>query len=250
MKRFPDHLIRLLVPLVVIIAALIIAKRILTPSSFGQEGHYRRDAIKDVTAKEKHYAGQEVCADCHQEIIDKKTGSYHKGVSCEVCHGPALEHTEDPGEHPLPAPRERGFCPLCHSYNPSRPTGFPQIVTAIHNPGKACITCHDPHDPTPLEVPKECGACHGDIERTKMVSSHANVSCTVCHETPEEHKIHPRAARPTKPPSREFCGGCHAKEAPSPQEIPRVDMSTHGERYVCWECHYPHLPEAYTGVPQ
>ena len=29
----------------------------------------------------------------------------------------------------------------------------------------------------------------------------------------------------------------------SDKEIPRVDMATHGERYVCWQCHYPHSPE-------
>ena len=27
------------------------------------------------------------------------------------------------------------------------------------------------------------------------------------------------------------------------KEIPRVDMFSHGERYMCWQCHYPHLPE-------
>jgi ribosomal protein S27AE len=29
-----------------------------------------------------------------------------------------------------------------------------------------------------------------------------------------------------------------------PPEIPRVEMRTHGERYLCWQCHYPHFPES------
>jgi len=23
--------------------------------------------------------------------------------------------------------------------------------------------------------------------------------------------------------------------------VPTVDMATHGEKYVCWQCHYPHM---------
>jgi ribosomal protein S27AE len=49
--------------------------------------------------------------------------------------------------------------------------------------------------------------------------------------------------RPTKPTERSFCGICHAEDAPTPLTIPRVDLSTHGEDYLCWQCHYPHYPE-------
>lgn len=250
MKRIPDQLIRLSIPFVVIVGALVVAKWLLTPATFGQYGHYRGKAIEDNAARQIQYLGQQACADCHEDIMKTKTRSYHRGVSCEVCHGPARAHAESPGESKPPAPRERGFCPLCHSYNPSRPTGFPQIVAITHNPGKPCITCHNPHDPTPPQVPKECAACHGDIERTKLVSSHVNVPCTRCHETPQKHKVTPRIVSPSKPTSREFCGGCHAKEATTPKGIPRIDIPTHGERYLCWECHYPHLPKAYAGGPK
>lgn len=250
MKKIPDQIIRLIIPFAIIIVALVLAKKFLTPATFGRYGHYRAAAVDDVTAQEMQYAGEQACADCHEEIVNKKTLSYHKGVSCEVCHGPARAHTEDPTEHKLPAPRERGFCTLCHTYNPSRPTGFPQIVPATHSPGKPCISCHNAHDPTPPHAPSECGACHGDIARTKMLSPHADVPCIRCHVTPQEHKVTPRMVRPSKPANREFCGECHAKEATSPKEIPRIDIQTHGERYTCWECHYPHLPKAYTGEPK
>ena len=145
------------------------------------------------------------------------------------------------------APKQRGYCPLCHGYDPFRPSGFPQIDPVVHNPLQPCIGCHSPHEPEPPQTPEECGACHGHIARIKAVSHHALLACTVCHETAEEHKISPRMSRPSKPSSRSVCGGCHAPEAVRPQEIvpeiPRVDMATHGERYVCWQCHYPHFPE-------
>ena len=109
---------------------------------------------------------------------------------------------------------------------------------------KACASCHEAHDPRTPETPKECSACHAEIARTKSVSHHVYVTCVKCHETPEDHKISPRVYRPNKPVSREFCGSCHAKGADASKDILRIDMETHGERYVCWQCHYPHLPEA------
>ena len=32
--------------------------------------------------------------------------------------------------------------------------------------------------------------------------------------------------------------------ADSPAEIPRVDLASHAGRDLCWQCHYPHFPEA------
>jgi len=243
-KQFPEQVKRLTVLVVFLIALLFVARSILIPPDFGKYGHYRPSAVEQIISQEAKYAGHEICNDCHDDVVEMKNHSYHKNVACEVCHGPAAAHAEDPGEVEIRVPRGRGYCPLCHEYLPSRPTGFPQIVAASHNPLKPCINCHDPHDPKPPETPKECEACHASIARTKSLSHHLDVPCTRCHETPEIHKISPRENRPSKPSSREFCGGCHAMNAPSPKGIPRIDINTHGERYVCWQCHYPHLPEA------
>jgi hypothetical protein len=76
------------------------------------------------------------------------------------------------------------------------------------------------------------------------VSPHAQLPCTECHEVTPQHRTTPRAALPTKPASREFCGRCHAEGAKASPEIARVDLATHNPGYVCWQCHYPHEPEA------
>jgi hypothetical protein len=131
---------------------------------------------------------------------------------------------------------------VCHAYDRSRPTGFPQINPASHNPGLACISCHNPHDPVPPSVPQECSACHAQIARTKAVSRHARLACTECHEVSEQHMVSPRSALPGKPRTREFCGRCHASDTTA-TGAPQVDLASHGERYLCWQCHYPHLPE-------
>jgi hypothetical protein len=240
----PQQLKRLLVLFAILASALLAARHFLRPATFGQRGHYRAAAVDAIVALPVRYAGREACAACHTETVALHRNARHQTVSCEVCHGPAAAHTEAPSDVRLSAPRERGYCPLCHGYDPSRPTGFPQIDPVAHNPLKPCITCHNPHQPEPPHVPEECSACHGEIARTKALSHHALLACTRCHQTPVQHKVTPRLVHPEKPTNREFCGGCHAPGARGPKEAPRIDMETHGGRYLCWQCHYPHFPEA------
>lgn len=243
-NSLPEQVKRLTVVLVVLLVAFLPVRRMLVPSDFGKHGHYRASALEEAAALPTVYAGHVVCNDCHDDVVSIKSASYHANVACETCHGPALAHTEDPDSVVPPAPRARDFCVLCHEYLASRPTGFPQITSVSHNPLKPCIECHNPHDPVPPQTPRECTACHAAIARSKAASHHVYLECTRCHTAPEEHRISPREYRPTKPTTREVCGECHSKDAASDPRIPRVDLATHGEQYVCWQCHYPHDPEA------
>ncbi len=214
------------------------------PKTFGQFGHYRGAAVAEAEARKIHYAGREACFQCHDDKGAQLKASYHRTLACEVCHGPAADHVAEPEAHHPVIPRKRGeACLYCHAYQSSRPTGFPQIIESTHNPMQPCIDCHNPHDPKPPATPSTCAACHAEIARTKDVSRHNRLECTTCHETPPEHLVNPRAAVPKKPSQREFCGRCHAQDAKSAADIPRVDLASHGGAYVCWQCHYPHHPE-------
>ena len=117
-----------------------------------------------------------------------------------------------------------------------------RINAAAHNPLKSCISCHNPHDPKPPSVPQECEACHGEIARTKAVSPHVLLTCTTCHTVPDQHKVTPRLVRAAIPAGREFCGKCHAQNT-ADKDTPKIDLAAHGGRYLCWQCHYPHMPE-------
>jgi hypothetical protein len=241
----PEQVRHLAVPCVVILGGLVIAHHLFVPRDFGLYGHYRASSVLQNAEQPIMYAGSQACADCHGDIVNTKMTGYHRGVACESCHGPAASHAEDPQNVKPTIPRARSHCLLCHEYLPSRPTGFPQVVADSHNPVKPCITCHQPHDPKPPHALKGCTACHTNIQRTIVLSHHASLDCTVCHDTPKQHTVSPREYTPKKPQTREFCGKCHAQGAESSQEIPRVNMASHGEKYLCWECHYPHMPEAH-----
>ncbi len=75
--------------------------------------------------------GNEYCRSCHQAVVDSVVGMPHAIIYCEDCHGPAGNHPTDPAE--LRIDKTRGLCLRCH------------VDKTRHNPGRECVTCHDPH---------------------------------------------------------------------------------------------------------
>ena len=239
----PEQITRLAVVIAVLLGGLIVLRQFVIPPRLRETGFHRESAVRREAERDVRFAGAPVCGECHDDVMAAKAEGHHRNLSCETCHGPAAAHTEDPTEvAPPDIPRSREECALCHTYDPSRPTGFPQINPVVHNPLKPCMTCHDPHSPEPPVPPRECTACHGEIARTKAISHHALLECTTCHEASGEHRTSPRTIKPSKPSSRAFCGRCHGSEAEG-SEAPRIDLATHEPKYVCWQCHYPHMPE-------
>jgi hypothetical protein len=240
--RVPEQIRRIAVATGLIAVVVIAGRFVVIPRSYFSHAAHVDSTIVREAAKPIAFAGAALCAECHTDIDQVKSASYHRGLACETCHGPSVKHTEDPESVKPYAPRDRAFCPVCHAYDAARPTGFPQIDPAAHNPGPPCITCHNPHDPVPPETPRECSACHAQIAHTKAVSAHARVPCTTCHEVKDQHRVDPRSALPTKPRTRDFCGTCHAQGAANAQ-APKIDLAAHHPPHLCWQCHYPHLPE-------
>ena len=238
--KIPDSLKRILTVFVGLLALALLV-RMMLPASMKDHAIHIKTTLDREMARPVRYAGSEPCADCHTDYAAKKEG-YHRNLSCETCHGAAKAHSENPTETKPKLPKMREFCSGCHTYNPSRPSGFPQINPAVHNPLKPCVQCHNPHDPKPTRVPQECSACHAEIARTKEVSPHVQLECTTCHVVPREHKLTPRGVRASIPAERDFCGKCHGKNS-TMKEAPKVDLAAHGEKYLCWQCHYPHMPE-------
>ncbi len=240
--KIPEQVQRLSVLVALLIAGALVIRFVALPSRLVSTQLQRAAAVEREAAKPIRLAGSDACQMCHDEIRQTKEKGYHRNLACEGCHGPAVAHAEDPGAMKPVVPTGRSLCITCHAYDPSRPTGFPQINPAVHNPLKSCATCHNPHDPVPPQTPRACGACHGQIERTKAVSSHALLPCTTCHTASPQHFKAPRSALPTKPTTRDFCGQCHGQESKN-KDAPKIDIGAHGGTYPCWQCHYPHLPE-------
>jgi predicted CXXCH cytochrome family protein len=242
--KLPEQVTRLGI-VIVSLLAVVLALRflILPPEFFSAKPHQAAKVVREM-AKQPHYAGVAACRKCHEEQFEAKYAGAHAGIGCENCHGPSLEHAANEKAPVPPKPREREFCLGCHAYQAARPDGFPQVDPSQHKPRKRCVSCHDPHDPVPPDPIADCTGCHGRIGHIKALSTHALLPCTECHKADEQHMVHPRQALPTKPTDREACGRCHSVETTDPAASKaRVDLQQHGRSFVCWECHYAHLPE-------
>ena len=243
MGRSPQQVYPLALFFLLGIAALIGARYFLVPETFGMYGHYRAAAVDEEREQTPVYAGYTACGDCHIDVFEAKAHSGHVNLSCETCHGPSREHIMSDAEILPEIPRNREFCELCHGYNPARPSGFPQILITSHFPAEACLDCHDAHSPV-IEHEGSCATCHREIATQKSVSHHASLECTRCHTVPDQHSNSPATVRAEKPTENAVCGNCHDRKADAPSRIPRIRMDEHAGRYLCWDCHYPHLPEA------
>jgi hypothetical protein len=144
----PPQLTRLALAFTVFIALFLFARSVLIPDTFGQYGHYRGASLGDNAGRELHYAGQQACFECHQDIEDLKLKDVHVTIHCETCHGPGLKHVTSADAADIVKPGSREFCGSCHEKNAAkRQTAIVQIDLKSHNTDKNCIECHNPHQP-------------------------------------------------------------------------------------------------------
>lgn len=150
MRRFklPPQILRLVLLTLAVVGSYLVARHFLVPTSFGEYGWYRGDALALIASRPPLYAGKQSCEKCHSDILHKLAADAHKTLSCEACHGVSREHIDNPN---IPPDKITGsYCIRCHEANPSRPAWLKQIVIKDHY-GAECADCHPPHQPTPTQ---------------------------------------------------------------------------------------------------
>jgi hypothetical protein len=147
MPRFklPPQILCLVLLTLAIVGSYLTARAFLKPTSFGELGWYRANALVELRSRTPVYAGKQACDECHSDVLQKLGKFEHKNLSCEACHGPCREHGDNP--EVLPVKLTGNFCLRCHEANPSRPAWFKQIVSKEHYSGQ-CVECHLPHQPS------------------------------------------------------------------------------------------------------
>ncbi len=150
------------------------------------------------------YVGNDLCADCHEQVAKKFLRSVHAGMTvrgadakgetgCEACHGPGSKHV-DADDHEKAAtivnPEESAeACYACHFDKES------QFSLRYHHPvpeGKmTCADCHDTHGADPGKPAKmniarsdaSCAQCHKDQTRPRLFEHEAlREGCASCHD--------------------------------------------------------------------
>jgi hypothetical protein len=148
----PPQLTRLALAFAIFISLFLVLRHLLVPDTFGQYGYYRGASLIDNAQPEIHFAGQQACFECHQDIEDMKALDVHSEIHCETCHGPGQKHSEKGDTTGYVRPTGREFCGLCHARNAAKQkNAIFQINLKEHYVEKKCIECHNPHQPWELK---------------------------------------------------------------------------------------------------
>lgn len=251
------HVRRIVILLVVLVAAGLIVQRLLRPATFGEIGHYRAASLGEIAAKEPVHQTRSVCATCHGDIHDVHQKDVHWRVQCEVCHGPGDVHVRShatatpgmavPDAARMPKTYDRDGCLLCHRQLVARPRDFAQVDPVAHfaflhvtEPETACIECHSPHEPLFLQEPVhearlhpvvfECNDCHNEqpTRSHRDVADHPVIfECSDCHPS-VAHDFAKRAHAFLR------CTACHLYH-PENEVSGRVYLN--GGKRFCLLCH-------------
>lgn len=157
-----SHVWRPLWLALLLVLLLIIARVVIVPDDFGSHergymyGWHRKSNEAEWKAVQVRYKTSSGCYTCHPDKQGDLTSSPHKMISCENCHGPALEHPKDPAGYTID--RSRVLCLRCHAKLPyvNTPRGrIRGIDPELHYQQAECIMCHIPHNPKPVNQKSE-----------------------------------------------------------------------------------------------
>lgn len=149
-----NHVLRPLLLVIVLVLLILVARHFMVPKDFGigptgyMYGWHRMSSEEYWKAFKVKYRTAEYCKDCHGDKIALIAASPHRIINCENCHGPAVDHPDDPPK--LMIDRSRELCLRCHFpllYPTSGRAKIRGIDPEEHNPGVACADCHNPHKP-------------------------------------------------------------------------------------------------------
>jgi hypothetical protein len=150
-----NHVWRPLYVVLCIVAVVLLARTVVVPKDFGVQergymyGFHRPSNEAEWKAVTVKYRSTEYCRDCHRDKYDDLKPSPHADIICEDCHGPAMNHPDDPPT--LTIDRSRELCIRCHAKLPYKGSGrgnIRGIDPVTHHPEAECVLCHYPHNPT------------------------------------------------------------------------------------------------------
>ena len=158
----PPQIFRLVLLTFAIVVSYLVARTLMTPSSFREYGFYRGAVLVEHAGHQPVFAGKEACGERHPEILKKLVAGSHKTLGCESCHGVvSQDHLDDP-DSKMVKPTD-ATCLRCHEFNPSRPAWFLQIDPLDHYAADeedeedeegakgGCLECHLAHEPNEYE---------------------------------------------------------------------------------------------------
>ena len=149
-----SHVWRPLYVAIGLVILILIVRSFLLPDDFGSYergymyGWHRLGNEQEWKDFKVKYKTREYCKNCHYDNYEKIMQTPHAIINCENCHGPAVDHPQDPPK--LEINKTRQQCLRCHARLPDKGSGravIRSVQNAEHNPGMECVLCHNPHKP-------------------------------------------------------------------------------------------------------
>ncbi len=129
------HIVRAILLIMLCVGCFEIFRQWMRPESFGELGHFRANAIRDMEELPINYFSGDACnsPSCHESQSKSVKGGKHATIDCQMCHGPLDNHAD--GEKKLadmPVDHSPDLCLRCHELLPARPVTIKQIDFAEH----------------------------------------------------------------------------------------------------------------------
>jgi predicted CXXCH cytochrome family protein len=150
-----NHVWRPVIVVLLAVAGILVARAIVVPGDFGigergfMYGWHRASNQEEwKNMPNVKYKGKQYCSQCHPDKVELINTTPHQIIPCEDCHGPAIDHPQNPEK--LAIDKRRDLCLRCHAALPYPRSGravIPGINNYEHNPGMECVMCHNPHNP-------------------------------------------------------------------------------------------------------
>lgn len=223
------HFLSALKIVVICVLCFLALRSVVVPEPYGEFQSFWEGTHEYWTSNiPLEHMGSSSCQEsaCHKGLGDLWSGSRHKVVSCETCHG--VNRAE--------GKQESITCLTCHRSLMARPANFPQVSEDVHYKNQQCVECHDPHAPIPM------------MSHPMPVARKERSSCLICHQKISEavpdiavEGVSPVFARMFRAPripfdhgGNKFCVSCHT-QSPSLAELATM---VHGQDVsYCPKCH-------------
>ncbi|HLB25921.1 MAG TPA: cytochrome C, partial [Nitrospirota bacterium] len=109
-----NHVWRPLFVVLLLVAVILAARAFLVPKDFGVHdqgymyGFHRLGNEKEWSGMKPNYKfDSSYCEGCHEDKVKSISGSSHAIIPCEDCHGPAMDHPDNPPKLGIDRSREQ-----------------------------------------------------------------------------------------------------------------------------------------------